>query len=733
MKNPFKSKLKETYHMLVAFFAVKSLIKDGKFELSDDQKAELKNAFGDKINLEKVTKSFNQELADMVDDLGESAEDQKADKKEKLLQELIAQGLAQEDAEDLAGSPEAKNTEKSIEDLAQELIAQNQEVLRESKKKDKLIEKLLRDPEPDSPLAQGNRNNLKEMHSSTHLFSSNNAFDAFENRPWNQRAAGLITTPTDFSAEDSNELQTLKGDIDLYYRQNPQKINSLFRDSLGLPSFWTLVSGVADKIATANIVAAEVSQARKLPYLAKNKSLIQPEENKVFPVQVDITHQGYYLQKIEASWLNMMNKEGSSPFKMSFVQFLLAEFDKRVRQEDRKVAINGIHVKTPDNATVPGKAIHRGDGLLLQLWRAYWVDNKFRVANIAKPTTANIVDHVKEVIEKNVPEESKNQEGLVFYLSPYWMRRYKERKRELFGLNQDYNGKEVNEIDGYLNYRFVTLRDLEGSDFMFITDENNIKLYEYLAKEKSIYRFQNILRDTHIFADYKWGAGFDHIGTTVSDTDPDAFKVQTVWCNMPPYIYGAYASLYDDTTGIITMPYSNIHTYTGWSTNITQLKGTFAGQVIKIKGDTTVSGLVKHDNAKIKLTGNTDFDLSTGGTLTLRVGSDLIPVEVKRTSAPETAPTGDTNYVDSIDATQGVAFNFTGEANDVLDEILNGFENQEIVVNGGSGGTVTIDTTVEGNIKLISDTQAVLADGADNITFVKIDGVWTEVDRTIAV
>lgn len=711
---------KAMWAFMVAFFNTDKLIEDGKLNLADDQLQRLQDALGEKVKLSEVVDAMNKELADMAKD--EDGEDQQlVDLKKEAMEMLIAHGLSQEDAGEAAENPQA-TTDPDVKQLLAGLIEHN-------KKTDKMLQKLIAEPEKDSPLASGKRDNLKMMHSKTHLFSSNQAFDAFENRPWNQRAAGLINTPTDFSAEDGNELQTLKGDIDLYYRQNPQTVNSLFRDNLGLPSFWTLVSGVADKIATANIVAAEVSQARKLPYLPKNKSLIQPEENRVFPVQVDITHQGYYLQKIEASWLNMMNKEGSSPFKMSFVQFLLMEFDKRVRQEDRKVAINGIHVKTPDNATVPGKAIHRGDGLLLQLWRAYWIDKKIRIANLPAPTPVNIVDYVKDVIEANVPEESKNTEGMVFYLSPYWMRRYKERKRQLFGLDNNYNGKEVNEIENYLNFRFVELRDLEGSNFMFITDENNIKLYEYLAKEKSIYRFQNILRDTHIFADYKWGAGFDHIGTTVSESDPDAFKVQTVWCNMPPYVHNTYAALYDDGTGIVKLPYSDIQTYTGWSTNITEIKNTFVGQIVKIKGDTSVTGLVKHDNAKIKLTGNADFNLASGGTLTLRVGSDFIPVEIKRTTAPETASAGDTDYVDSIDATQGSIFNFVGQANDVLDEILNGFENQEIKVNGGDGGTVTINS-VTGNIVVAS--EAVLADAADNITFVKVDGVWTEVARTIA-
>jgi len=715
-------KFKALYAFMLAFFSADSLVEDGKINLSEDQKQKLQDALGPKTKLSEVVDAMNQELADAAAKDDDDKDQQLVDLKEEAMKMLKAHGLAQEDAKDAVEDP----TKTSAQDPSMKQILAG--LLEHNKKTDKMLETLLKAPEEDEPLASGNRNNLKDMHSKTHFLGTGQAYDAFENRPWNQRAAGLRNGPTDFMAEDGTELQTLKGDIDLYHRKNPQAVNSLFRDLVGLPSFWTLISNVDDKIATANIVSAEVSQARKLPYLAKNKQLIQPEENKVFPVQVDITHQGYYLQKIEASWLNMMNKEGSSPFKMSFVQFLLVELDKKVRQEDRKVAINGVFVKTPDTATVGGRAIHRGDGLLVQLWKAYWYDLKFRVANIGDPSTTNIVDYVKDVIEANIPEESKNSEGMVFYLSPYWMRRYKERKRQLFGLDNNYDGKEVNEIENYLNFRFEPLRDLEGSNFMFITDENNIKLYENKPGEKSMYRFQNILRDTHIFADYKWGAGFDHIGTKVKDGDPEAFKVQTVWANMPPYLQDMSVTLYDDATGEIKPPYSNIHLGNGWSTDVEKITGTYAGQVVKIKGDTTSTGKVV-DTGNITLTGNVDFNIATGGTLTLLVNDDLTLTEIKRTAAPATAPVADTSYVDSIDATNGSEFDFTGVANDVLDEILNGFEGQQIVVNGGAGGTVTIND-VAGNIEV--DSQAVLANGADNITFVKVDGVFTEVARTIA-
>lgn len=717
----FKDKFKVLYTVFLSVLGVKELVKDGELNLTEEQKKELQEALP-KMKLEDVVKAMNEELANAAAENEDTTDQQLVDLKKQAMEMLKAHGLAEADAEEAVEDP----TKATAEDGDLKTILSG--LIEHNKKTDKMLEKLLAEPESDKPLASGNRNNIKDMHSKTHFLGTGQAYDAFESRPWNQRAAGLRNSPTDFFAEDGTELQTLKGDIDLYARKNPTAVNSLFRDLIGLPDFWTLVSNVDDKIATANIVSAEVSQARKLPYLAKNKQLIQPEENKVFPVQVDITHQGYYLQKIEASWLNMMNKEGSSPFKMSFVQFLLVELDKKVRQEDRKVAINGVHVKTPEDATIAGRAIHRGDGLLVQLWRAYWYDAKFRIANMGAPTTSNIVDYVKDVIENNVPEESKNTEGMVFYLSPYWMRRYKERKRQLFGLDNNYNGKEVNEIENYLNFRFVTLRDLEGSNFMFITDDNNIKLYENKPGEKSMYRFQNILRDTHIFADYKWGAGFDHIGTKVKAGDPEAFKVQTVWANMPPYLQDVSVTLYDDTTGDIKLPYSNIHLGNKWATNVDNITGTFAGQIVKITGDTTSTGNVT-DDGNISLTGNADWSIASGGTLTLLVNENLTLTEIKRTTSPATAPVADTGYVDSIDASNGSDFDYTGTGANSLAEILNGFEGQQIVINGGAGGALTV-ADVSDNINVAS--SAVLADGADNITLVKVDGVWTEIARTIA-
>lgn len=711
--------------VMLAFLGVAEIpIENGAISFSDEQKQKLAEALGGPEKLTEIVTAMNQELADIAAAQATEEDQELKDLREEARKMLKAHGLSQEDADALVENPTATNDASEKQLLAG--------LIKSQKDMDAKLEKLINEPEGDAPTAQGVLKNLKDMHSKTHFLGSRNTWDAFEGRNWNQRAAGLTKSPTDWSAESKVEIQKLKDDVDLYYRENPTEINSLHRDLLGLPDFWNIRTNVDDKVADGNIVSGEISQSRKLPWVPKNKQLIQPEESKIFPVHIDIEHQGYYLQQIETSWLNSWNKEGSSPYKMSFVRFLLSELDKKARQEDRKVAINGVYVKTPEDATVAGSAIARGDGLLIQLWRAYFIDSKFRVANIGAPTTANIVDYIVDFLETNLPEESKNTDGLVLYLSPTWLRRYKSRYRQLYGLENDFSKDGVMQIENYPNVRFQTLRDMEGSDFMFLTFDDNIELMENVPGEKSMYNFDSLKRNVYIYADYKWGSRFKHIGTKVSPTDPDSFKVQTVWANMPPYLHDTFVSLYDDTTGIITLPYSNIETKSGWATNITELKGYYEGQIVRIRGAASgVTGSVV-DNAKFDLAGDANFDLSTGGTLTLLSNGDGTFKEIKRTTAPPAeAPTDVTFTGDTVDADEGNVFKWAGASNDNLAGILNGVENTQTITIYGSAGveTLTINDITD-NVEVAS--AAVLTLAADYIKFVKIDGVWTEIERSIA-
>lgn len=702
--------------MMVALGVSKLPIEDGKLKFTEEQEAKLKAALGEDISLTEVVQRMNQELAD-----ARAAEDAKndnvlADLREEARKILIAQGLAQEDAAAAAENPQAQTDE--IKGLLNGLIRAN-------KAMDAKIQKLIKTPEEDIPEAVNAVKNVIQ-HSKTHLFASNKPYDAFEGRPWNQRAAGITPHATDFS--DRAQVEKLQGDLDLYFRENPDQVRSLIRDNFGLPAFWPKRLNVDDRVSDATIVTAEVTQARKLPWLPKNKQRIEAEEGKIYPVQIDAEWIGFNLQKMESSWLNFLNNEGSQPGKMSFIRFCLGELDKRARIEDRVSSIKGIYVETPEDAVTPGRAISRQNGILYQLWRAVHITKKIRDFEVGLPTTTNIVDYVDTMIKK-LPDDVRGMSGLHFYLSPDWLQAYKRRYEQIHGTYMDYKGYPANPKD-YDNINFTPLVDLTGSDVMFITFDNNIEILENIPAEKSKYSFETLKRKFYVYADYKLGIRFVHLGATVKPGDPDEFKVQTVWVNNAPmYKPDYFVIAYDDETGKPFLPYSNIEVDAGWKTNITEVTGTYEGQVIKIKGNTAATGLVKHGAGKIVLTGSADWDISTGGTLTLIAGASNVLTEIKRTTAPESEPDHIVEFnATSIDANDGNVFLRAGTGAIVLGSILHGVEGQIITVKGIATHTTTINSVV-GNISVAS--QAVLAHVDDFVKFVKVDGVWTEIDRNI--
>lgn len=611
-----------------------------------------------------------------------------------------------------------------------DMLAQLKLISAKQKEMESTISALIKEPEGDNPLAivQTSGKGQKVVHSATHLFASNQDYDAFEGRPWNRLASGQTSAATNFA--DQPTIQKLNDDLGLYFRQNPEAIKSLHRDTFGLPEFWPKKIKVDHKVADATISTAEISQARKLPWLPKNKQKIQAEEGQIFPVQIDIEYVGYYLQKIESSWLNMMNKEGSQPYKESFVRFLVSELDKQARTEDRIASIKGVYVETPEDATVAGRFINRQNGLLYLAQQARDVTKKYRPFDLGLPTAVNIVDYVDDFI-KSLPYDVRHQLGLVFYLSEEWLKAYKRRYEQLHGTNTDYQGYPKNPKD-YSNISFCPLVDMEGSDFMFLTFDDNIQILENIPAEKSLYHFEYLKRMIYIWADYKLGIRFIHIGNVVEENDPLEFAVQTLWSNTAPVLPADFfVPVHDDESGKVKVSYKNLYVTKGWNTDITELTGTTPGTVIKIKGDTSLSNVkkVKH-GAKITMVGNADFDLKSGGTLTLFVKDDGTVKEVTRTTGPEVIIIPDVTFDDAvIDANDGQKFIYSGIGDIAITNILNGVDGKSIKIFGNDTADSDVTLSDTGNINVVS--AATLAKAADFIQLTRIDGVWLETNRLI--
>lgn len=692
-----------------------------ELELTEDQREKLKGHFGEEfrdnmlgaINSEiKEAASSNQEFKAIKDELD-------AIVKEKV---LVAEELQTARAEGKEGDAAKLSA----------LTASFSKLEASNKQLESDIKALIKEGVGDQPEAVINRGNMNLNHSATHLFASGKEYDKFENRPWNARLRDGGLKATDFNTDGNIPL--LQDDLEHFVRENPTVLNSLFNDYDELPTEWSRRSGVLDRVASGFVIPGEIVQGRSKGWKPKNNFKIGAEEGRVFPKKIDITFEGYELQQIETTWLRNFNKEGSHPWKMSFIGFLLSELVKRQKLDDRVAQINGIYAKTPDGDGIPGAAVNSQDGLRFLFWYHRDVTKKYRATDLGAPTEDNIVDYVRNLI-LSVPELERSQQGLEFGLSQAWLDAYRVKAGPIYQLhrNTDQGKQKYDEaypID-YPNIKFQPLRDMAKTDFMYITLSKNIEILDYNVAEKGKFTITHDRRDTHIFADYRLGIRLVMVGVKLADGDPAEFERQAVWSNsVPVFDKNTTVPLFDDETGVVPFHYYNMKVDSSWKTNITELSGAPKGAIVRITGNTGLAAAKSVvDNANFDLAGNANFDLSTGGTLTLKVLDTGVLKEIKRTTAPESGPSTDVTFTTtSFDANSGNVFRYAG-ANANLASILNGTDEKIITIYGGAVGDLTV-ADVANNIEVASN--AVLATADDYLQLQKIDGVWYETKRVIA-
>lgn len=562
------------------------------------------------------------------------------------------------------------DAEKKLQDKVNKLTGKVEKLEANQSTSNQTIIKLGAKPEPDLDALNNGTGKTVIMHSKTHLFASNNTFDAFADRPWNDRAAkgSLVgATYTEIDISKVNE------DLGAYYRENKTAMISFLRAKNRLPDFWNTVSNVQDQIVYSKAFTGEVTQARKQKWLPKGKFEFQPEIAKVFPIQIDLEIQGYELQSMETSWLNhldMVSKDGSQAYKMSFVAFLASEFLKKAAEEDQIGHIRGIHIATADDATVAGLAIHKADGLLIGIKDA----QKRRVYlpyDLGVPTEENILDYIEAFVNK-IPEYWRDMPGLVIYVANYWLDAYLKRREVVKGLMPTYKDGKVT-VDRHENIRLVGLSFMNDSKFMFCTTDDNISFLENIPKEKTLLHIETVKRVINLIGDYKtgihvWAYGYEYAdGVDMSD-DKQIFFSNDI--EILPELYVNIAA--DVTTPSVTTHTSLKTGVNTGATAITDILNAEIGDYIYIKGNTGANPSTIANAGKFDLESAVTLSENVLILLYKRAADDFVEIERWDTSLSNTvflvpdATTADANdgkhFVTSANT---VATAFTNIANAV--------------------------------------------------------------------
>ena len=719
-------KMAQTALAFCGLLGVKELPIDGTnkaLNLSAEQRQKIVDALGEDMAAQAIN-GIDEEIKNM------SQENLNLKAIQDEIDAMVALSLSEEEIEKLDKDAKGENN----------VSAQMKAIGTKVKEQEVLIAKLLKEPEGDNPLEviKNGQGNMK--HSATHLFGSGKQYDAFEGgRAWNARLRDGGIKATDFNSDGTIPL--LQSDLAHFVEENNGTLESLFNDFRGLPSQWDTRTGVLDRVSDGYIIPAEIVQGRAKGWSPKNNFKIASEQGQVYRKKIDITFNGFELQEIENTWIKNYNKtDGSHPWKMSFIGFLLGELIKRQMLDDRNAQINGIFVQSPDGDDMPGAAVNSQNGLLFLYYYYRDVKKQYRAFDIGVPTESNIVDYIDSMI-KRIPEIERKEQGLEIQLSSKWMKAYAERagvSRPIVINNTTQQGVSDYQLKSPINYPniiFQELVDQVDTDFIAITQSKNIQVLEYNVSEKGKFTITHDKRDTNIFADYRLGIRIKFVGTKLEAGDPREFEVQKVWSNnVPVFGNNVFAPAFDDTSGILKINYPQIQVEDAWKTNITSIEGATKGSIVRIKGSTKLAAAKNVvSGANILLTGAAAFDLSLGGTLTLFVQEDGKFKELNRTTTPPVAATTDINFNTAVlDSVGGTIFRFTGVADATMTNILKGVENKTIKIYGTDEAGIELTVSdVAGIIDVAS--SAVLADSNDYIQLTFVNGVWLETGRSITV
>lgn len=625
-------------------------------------------------------------------------------------------------------NPEGNRGDNSIS-------AQLKEIREKQAKIQSDFQKMVDEGVGDTGQLIGGKKSMKN-HSSTHLFASTEAYNAFDGgRHWNKRAAGLEAGVSNFN--DKVDIPILQGDIENFVRKNPTVLESVFDDFEGLPKDWGKQTGIIDRVVSGLIAPSEITQGDNGGWNPKGEVVIEAEEGRVFDKKIDITLTGEQLKKIEKSWINWLNgSDGSHPWKDTFVGFLLGEYIKQAALDSRIAQVNGIFVKSPK--TITGANVNSQNGIRWMWWYYRDVLKKYTPADIGEPTEENIVDYVEAIIN-TIPEKNRNDQGFEIQLSNYWLKKYRERAGELYHLNFNTDSGKFDYKESYPvdrpNFKFQPLIDMNNTSFIGITKSKNVELLSYLEKENNSFTLTRDKRDTHMFADFKEGIRFIQVGRKRQSSEKKEFEFQMLYSNNVA-VFGSdvRVPLFDRNSTVVELKYPQYYPHmeivqNDYSTNIEKIEGVIPGMIVSIKGNANLSAnrLVKNNS---NLSIGSDFQLNSGGTLTMIVMPDLTLKQLKRTTTPEsTAPVAKTFNTAVVDVKEGNEFKFNGTVTTAITSIINGVENKVVKLYGTDAAGVDVTLSTTGNISVAS--AATLGDSSKYIELVYVAGTWYEVSRSV--
>lgn len=421
-------------------------------------------------------------------------------------------------------------------------------------------------------------------------------------RAYNRRARAAMLAAQGMevmgvASPNSVDYKNLQEDLGAFYRSPwTQRLQSFLVELPTLTSIFPTEPGHNDLDTLVNIWLGEFSQSDSsgesdFEKVVKGSFEFGTETLRMYEVM--FAHKFKSLKAIEKSWIAYLNREGSNPVKLSFIEFLMVEVSKALFNEQQLRFVNGVR-KDP-KVDEPGRAMGAADGLYEYLRKRIdghidFTPNggtsgktvyQIKPFGLPRITPANIGE-VFYLGTSMIPAQFRDTGKVVLYVPSWMIPLYHKYNEAHYGQNIDYKAG-ITYVKEYPSVRIVAIPNADNHHRIFWTIDGNFKTYTYVAGEMFKYNLEQQDWSLKVWSNWKESIAAEAVGYKYTRKEDMDGSRQLIWCNdydLPETYFvdgdkdkNPSALLH---TSVVTVANSSVY-------NITDITDAEVGKIVTIK------------------------------------------------------------------------------------------------------------------------------------------------------
>ena len=471
------------------------------------------------------------------------------------------------------------------------------------------------------------------------------------NRPYNLRAkAALLANEGKMLAvavPNSVDYKTLQEDLGAFYRTRwSDRLQSFLVELPTITKIFKTESGHQDLETLVNLWLGEFSQAdnsanSEFDKVTKGSYEFGTETLRMYGVM--FAHKFKSLKDLEKSWIGYLNREGSNPVKLSFIEYLLVETAKKLHNEREQRYVNGVR-KDPD-PDVPGRAMEAADGVYEFLRKRVeghidFTPNggttgktvyQIKPFNLPKITAANIGEVFYQGTSM-IPSVFRDTGKICLYIPSWMLPLYHKYNEAHYGQNVDYKAG-ITYVKEFPAVKIITIPNADNHHRIFWTIEDNIKTYDHIAGE--MYRFTLEQQDwtVKVWSNWKESIQAECVGYKYTNPLEMDGSRQLIWCNDYDRPDTYFIDSDRDANPSVLLHSSVVTAPNSETFEITDIENAKVGQLISLKcGADGDNGVTIKKTGKFSLISEV-WNPKKGDIINLIMRADGKFIEVSRSAA----------------------------------------------------------------------------------------------------